>query len=418
MWYFFSPVERMLAFRYMRSRRAEGFISVIAWFSLAGITLGVATLIVVMSVMNGFRAELVGRILGLNGHVAVYSKQAGGIADFDQLALKITDMPDVIAVTPQIEGQVMATQNRVSIGAVVRGVRWSDLAVRKPLWDSLDEGDINRFRDENGVLIGREMAFKLGVKAGDSVTLTTAKGKATAFGTVPTRRKFKIAGVFHVGMYEYDSSFVFMPLDLSAAFLGYEKSVSGLEIYVSAPEQIATLRQSVTQTVGADLRVFDWIDRNRSFLNALRVERNVMFLILTLIILVAAFNIISSMIMLVRSKNADIAVLRTMGASGGSIVRIFLMTGASIGIVGTFAGTVVGILFCWNIDTIKQAIESLSGAELFAAEIYFLSNLPAKVDPQEVLMVVLMALGLSFLASLYPAWRASRIAPAEALRYE
>jgi lipoprotein-releasing system permease protein len=194
--------------------------------------------------------------------------------------------------------------------------------------------------------------------------------------------------------------------------------VSGLEIYVSAPEQIATLRQSVTQTVGTDLRVFDWIDRNRSFLNALRVERNVMFLILTLIILVAAFNIISSMIMLVRSKNADIAVLRTMGASGGSIVRIFLMTGASIGIVGTFAGTVVGILFCWNIDTIKQAIESLSGAELFAAEIYFLSNLPAKVDPQEVLMVVLMALGLSFLASLYPAWRASRIAPAEALRYE
>jgi lipoprotein-releasing system permease protein len=300
----------------------------------------------------------------------------------------------------------------------VRGVRWSDLAVRKPLWDSLDEVDINRFRDENGVLIGREMAFKLGVKAGDSVTLTTAKGKATAFGTVPTRRKFKIAGVFHVGMYEYDSSFVFMPLDLSAAFLGYEKSVSGLEIYVSAPEQIATLRQSVTQTVGPDLRVFDWIDRNRSFLNALRVERNVMFLILTLIILVAAFNIISSMIMLVRSKNADIAVLRAMGASGGSIIRIFLMTGASIGIVGTFAGTVVGMLFCWNIDTIKQAIESLSGAELFAAEIYFLSNLPAKVDPQEVLMVVLMALGLSFLASLYPAWRASRIAPAEALRYE
>ena len=416
--YFFSPVERMLAFRYMRSRRAEGFISVIAWFSLAGITLGVATLIVVMSVMNGFRAELVGRILGLNGHVAVYSKQAGGIADFDQLALKITDMPDVIAVTPQIEGQVMATQNQVSIGAVLRGVRWSDLAVRKPLWDSLDEGDINRFRDENGVLIGREMAFKLGVKAGDSLTLTAAKGKATAFGTLPIRRKFKVAGVFHVGMYEYDSSFVFMPLDLSAVFLGYEKSVSGLEIYVSTPEQIEILNQSVAQIVGSDMRVFDWIDRNRSFLNALRVERNVMFLILTLIILVAAFNIISSMIMLVRSKNADIAVLRTMGASGGSIIRIFLMTGASIGIVGTFVGTIVGMLFCWNIDTIKQAIEALSGAELFAAEIYFLSNLPAKVDPQEVSMVVLMALGLSFLASLYPAWRASRVAPAEALRYE
>jgi lipoprotein-releasing system permease protein len=416
--HFFSPVERMLAFRYVRSRRAEGFISVIAWFSLAGITLGVATLIVVMSVMNGFRAELVGRILGLNGHIAVYAKGPAGIADFDKLALAITDMPNVIAVTPQIEGQVMATKNRVSLGAVIRGVRWSDLAVRKPLWNSLSERDIDRFRDENGVLIGHEMAFKLGLKVGDSVSLTTARGKATAFGTVPTRRNFKIVGIFNVGMYEYDSSFVFMPLDLSADFLGYGNRVSGLEIYVAIPEQIRSLRQQVRKTVRSDLRVFDWVERNRTFLTALQVERNVMFLILTLIILVAAFNIISSMIMLVRSKNSDIAVLRAMGASGGSIIRIFLMTGASIGIVGTFVGTVAGMLFCWNIDAVKRAIERLSGAELFAAEIYFLSNLPAKVNPQEVLMVVLMALGLSFLASLYPAWRASRISPAEALRYE
>ena len=207
--HFFSPVERMLAFRYMRSRRVEGFISVIAWFSLAGITLGVATLITVMSVMNGFRAELVGRILGLNGHVAVYSSGPAGIANFDELALKITDMPNVIAVTPQIEGQVMATQNRVSLGAVVRGVRWSDLAVRKPLWNSLGERDISRFRDGNGVLIGHEMAFKLGVKAGDSISLTTARGKATAFGSVPVRRKFKIAGIFNVGMYEYELQFCF-----------------------------------------------------------------------------------------------------------------------------------------------------------------------------------------------------------------
>ena len=416
--HFFSPVERMLAFRYMRARRAEGFISVIAWFSLAGITLGVATLIVVMSVMNGFRAELVGRILGLNGHVAVYSQQSGGIADYDNLALKITEISGVLAVTPQIEGQVMASQNRVSLGAVVRGVRWSDLAVRKPLWESLSEADISRFRDESGVLIGREMAFKLGVKTGDNITLTSAQGKATAFGTVPTRRAFKIAGVFDVGMYEYDLSFVFMPLALAADFLGYEDRVSGLEIYVSSPERVVQMRAVLGKTVGSDMRVFDWIERNRSFLNALKVERNVMFLILTLIILVATFNIISSMIMLVRSKNADIAVLRTMGASGGSIMRVFLMTGASIGLIGTMAGTVVGVLFCWNIDTIKTAIEGLSGTELFAAEIYFLSNLPAKIDPGEVMLVVAMALGLSFVASLYPAWRASRIAPAEALRYE
>jgi lipoprotein-releasing system permease protein len=415
---FFSPVERMLAFRYVRARRAEGFISVIAWFSLAGITLGVATLVVVMSVMNGFRAELVGRILGLNGHIAVYMSGASGLPDYDELALKVAELPDVIAVTPQIEGQVMASQKGVSIGAVVRGVRWSDLAIRKPLWNSLGQSAIDQFRDEDGILIGREMAFKLGVRPGDRITLTTASGKATAFGTVPTRRVFKIAGIFDVGMYEYDSSFVFMPLDLSARFLGYENRVSGLEIYVAAPEKISALRQLVRDAVGPDLRVFDWVERNRSFINALHVERNVMFLILMLIILVAAFNIVSSMIMLVRSKNADIAVLRAMGASGASIMRIFVMTGASIGVVGTVAGTAVGVLFCWNIDSIKEMIESLSGVELFAAEIYFLSHLPTKIDPDEVFTVAALALGLSFMASLYPAWRASRIAPAEALRYE
>lgn len=415
---FFSPVERMLATRYMRARRAEGFISVIAWFSLAGITLGVATLIIVMSVMNGFRAELVDRILGLNGHVAIYSTEGNGIKNYDDLALSITEMPGVIAVTPQIEGQVMATRNAVSLGAVIRGVRWSDLAARKPLWDSLDEKAIAGFRDNGGVLIGKTMAFKTGIAPGGTITLTTARGKATAFGTLPTRRSFKVAGVFDVGMHEYDTSFIFMPLDVAGDFLGLPASVSGLEIYVDDPQNIAFYRTAIAGTLEKNLRAFDWLDRNKSFLNALAVERNVMFLILTLIILVAAFNIVSSMIMLVRSKNADIAVLRTMGASSGSILRIFLMTGASIGIVGTAIGSVLGMLFCWKIDAIKEFLEGLSGTELFAAEIYFLSNLPAKVDSQEVLMVIIMAITLSFLASLYPAWRATRIAPAEALRYE
>ena len=415
---FFSPVERMLATRYMRARRAEGFISVIAWFSLAGITLGVATLIIVMSVMNGFRAELVDRILGLNGHVAIYSTEGNGIKNYDDLALSITEMPGIIAITAQIEGQVMATKNAVSLGAVIRGVRWSDLAARKPLWDSLNQKAIAGFRDDGGVLIGKTMAFKTGIAPGGTITLTTARGKATAFGTLPTRRSFKVAGIFDVGMHEYDSSFIFMPLDVAGDFLGLPTSVSGLEIYVDDPQNIAFYRTTIAGLLDENLRAFDWLDRNKSFLNALDVERNVMFLILTLIILVAAFNIVSSMIMLVRSKNSDIAVLRTMGASGGSILRIFLMTGASIGIVGTATGSVLGMLFCWKIDAIKEFLESLSGTELFAAEIYFLSNLPAKVDPQEVLMVILMAISLSFLASLYPAWRATRIAPAEALRYE
>lgn len=415
---FFSPIERLLAMRYMRSRRSEGFISVIAWFSLAGISLGVATLIIVMSVMNGFRAELVGRILGLNGHVAIYSSTQGGIKDFDTLALGIAEMPGVIAVTPQIEGQTMASANTVNQGAVVRGVRWSDLAVRKPLWASLDDAEISGFRDRGGVLIGRTMAFQMGLKTGDPITLTAAKGEATAFGTLPKRRRFEVAGIFDVGMHEYDSSFIFMPLYVAKEFFGMKDAVTGLEIYSSNPQSIGGLRASISADLNSDLRAFDWVERNRSFINALRVERNVMFLILTLIIVVAAFNIISSMIMLVRSKNADIAVLRAMGASGGTVMRIFLMTGASIGVVGTAVGTVLGLLFCWNIGKIQGAVESISGAELFAAEIYFLSSLPAVVDATEVGTVIAMALFLSFVASLYPAWRAAKIAPAEALRYE
>ena len=414
----FSPVERLLAMRYMRARRAEGFISVIAWFSLAGITLGVATLIIVMSVMNGFRAELIGRILGLNGHVGIYAAENRGIENFDDLSLTLAEIPGVIAVTPQVEGQVMVTRAKVNIGAVIRGVRWSDLAARRPLWEALDKPTIAAFRDGEGVLIGKGMAFKTGAAVGATITLTAARGEATAFGTLPKRRTFRVAGIFDVGMHEYDNSFVFMPLDMAGDFLGMKGRASGLEIYTVDPQNIANIRVLVADRLTGDLRAFDWLQRNRAFINALRVERNVMFLILTLIILVAAFNIISSMIMLVRSKHADIAVLRTMGAGAGTIIRIFLMTGASIGIIGTLAGTVLGLLFCWKIGSIQGFIESISGAELFAAEIYFLSTLPALVNPTEVGLVIAMALALSFLASLYPAWRAGRIAPAEVLRNE
>lgn len=414
----FTPVERMLAMRYMRSRRSEGFISVIAWFSLIGISLGVATLIIVMSVMNGFRVELVGRILGLNGHVAIYSQSGRGIADFDPLSLRIANIPGVIAVTPQIEGQVMAASQGLTSGAVIRGVRWADLAARKPLWQALDEKAIQNFKTGEQVLMGHRLAQTLGVQAGDTITLVGARGRTTPFGTLPQRRSYKVAGLFDVGMFEYDKAFIFMPLKAAQSFFGSDDRVTALEVYASNLNVTDQMRQNIMQTVPASVRVNDWRDRNRSFLNALAVERNVMFLILTLIILVAAFNIISSMIMLVRSKNNDIAVLRAMGATGGGVMRIFFMTGASIGVVGTVIGTLLGLGFCWNIDGIKSLIEGLTGSELFAAEIYFLSTLPAEVNPQEVFMVILMALGLSFLASVYPAWRASRIAPAEALRYE
>jgi len=404
--------------RYMRSRRSEGFISVIAWFSLLGIALGVATLIIVMSVMNGFRAELIGRILGLNGHLAVYSTDGRGIRDYDALSVRIAGIPGIIAVTPQIEGQVMVASQGQTSGAVVRGVRWADLAARRPLWDSLDEKTIDRFREGEQLLLGHRLARTLGVKEGDSITLVGARGRSTPFGTLPQRRTFKIAGLFDVGMFEYDKGFIFMPLASAQAFFGSDQRVTGLEIYAVDLARTDGIRVNLEQTTPKELQVNDWRDRNRSFINALVVERNVMFLILTLIILVAAFNIISSMIMLVRSKNSDIAVLRAMGATAGGIMRVFFMTGASIGVVGTTAGAVLGLGFCWNIERIRALLEGLTGTELFAAEIYFLSTLPAKVDPNEVLMIVLMALGLSFLASVYPAWRASRIAPAEALRYE
>ena len=411
-----------MAMRYIRARRAEGFISVIAWFSLTGITLGVATLIIVMSVMNGFRAELVGRILGLNGHFAVYSETSNGlgngVADFDSLSVKLSEVPTIIAVTPQVEGQTMVTHQGRNQGAVVRGVRWSDLAARKPLWESLNDDAVMRFREEGGVLIGRTMAFRLGVGVGDTLTLLSSKGKTTAFGSVPLRQKFKIAGLFDVGMHEYDANFLFMTLRQAQDFYGLEDRVTGLEVYSSDPHKVKLMRDALQAQLPSGHRLYDWQGRNASFLNALAVERNVMFLILTLIILVAAFNIISSMIMLVRSKNADIAVLRAMGASRGAIMRIFFMTGASIGFIGTLMGTILGVVFCWQIDNIKEFIEGLSGAELFSAEIYYLSRLPAQIEGIQVVTVIGMALALSFLASIYPAWRASRVAPAEVLRYE
>ena len=414
----FTPLERLLAFRYLRSRRSEGFISVIAWFSFAGITLGVATLIIVMSVMNGFRAELVNRILGLNGHLGISSTLANGIDDYETLTSYIAQNPNIMAATPQIESQVLVSANNVTIGAVVRGVIWSDLAIRAPLWDSITDEIITRFRDNKAILIGKTMARNLNLAQGDSITLLAPKGRSTAFGSIPTRQSFIIGGIFDVGMHEYDSSFVFMPLPAAQKFFSMPDRVSGIELYINDPDDAPIVKAEMTSILPEKTAVFDWMDRNRNFLNALQVERNVMFLILTLIILVAAFNIISSMIMLVRSKNADIAVLRTMGLGRTSLLKIFLLTGTSIGIIGTIVGSLLGLLFCWNIDGIKSFIENLTGSELFSAEIYFLSKLPAVVEPAEVGVVIVMTLTLSLLASLYPAWRACAIAPAEVLRYE
>ena len=413
----FSAFEWMVAMRYLRARRQEGFISVIAWFSLLGIALGVATLIIVMAVMNGFRQELMTRILGINGHLSVYGT-TNSLTGFDALAEKVRKVPGVVTVTPIIERQVMATAKGVARGAVVRGLRAQDLAGRAVIAENIVSGSLDDFKGGDAVVVGTRLASLLGLRIGDKITLISPKGTVTVFGTVPRMRAYRIAATFEIGMYEYDSGFVFLPLEAAQVYFRLPAAVTNLEVFVEDPDRAIAVGEDILKAIGGKGRIHDWQQANASFFNAIQVERNVMFLILTLIIVVAAFNIISSMIMLVKDKGRDIAILRTMGATRGTIMRIFFLSGASVGIIGTTAGFILGLTFTQNIETIRQWIQGLTGTELFAAEIYFLSRLPAVADPAEVAMVVLMGLGLSFLATLYPSWRAARIDPAEALRYE
>ncbi len=414
----FSAFEWMMAMRYLRARRQEGFISVIAWFSLVGIALGVATLIIVMSVMNGFRQELLERILGINGHLSIYGPVAGQMTDYEPIIDKIEGLDGVVSVTALIEGQVMASAKGVAKGAIVRGIQAEDLAKRAIVADNIKQGSLDSFKGDNVVLIGARLAQSMGIGIGDSITLISPKGNVTAFGTVPRMRAFKVVGTFEIGMYEYDSGFVFMPLEAAQIYFKLPDAVSNLEVFIDNPQNAPGVGLSITRALRGQASVHDWQRANSSFFNAIQVERNVMFLILTLIILVAAFNIISSLIMLVKDKGRDIAILRTMGATRGMIMRIFLIAGASVGVIGTSLGFALGLSFAANIETIRRWIEGFTGTDLFAAEIYFLSQLPAVVDPTEVTAVVLMGLGLSFLATIYPSWRAARIDPAEALRYE
>ncbi|CAA7623676.1 ABC-type transport system, permease component [Candidatus Terasakiella magnetica] len=412
----FDSFERMVAFRYLRARRKEGFISVIAGFSLAGIGLGVATLIVVMAVMNGFRQELLGRILGINGHMGVYGIGAP-ITAFDPLSDAIRALPGVTKVIPTVEGQAFATSAGGGTGSLVRGVRAEDLLTR-PIFQKNYRGNPQDFRGDDSIVLGYRLAEKLGVRVGDTVSLISPKGNATAFGTVPRVRGYRVVGTFNVGMFEYDSGFIFMPMEAAQTYFRLPDSVTQIEVFLDNPDKVPETRKAITALTGGDARIYDWMQANASFFNAIQVERNVMFLILTLIILVAAFNIISSLIMLVKDKGRDIAILRTMGATRGMILRIFFLSGASVGVVGTLCGTLLGVWFATHIEAIRQFIQSIIGRELFAAEIYFLTQLPARVDSGEVVTVVLMALGLSLGATIYPAWRAANLDPVEALRYE
>ena len=413
----FGPFERMMAGRYLRARRKEGFVSVIAGFSLLGIGLGVATLIIVMAVMNGYRQDIMDRILGVNGHIDIQGVEFS-IADYDLRVDAIKEVPGVVLAMPQIVGQVMATSGGISGGAVVRGVRGEDLAARTVISENIVMGSLPAFARGEGVMIGVRMAERFGLGLGDGITLISPKGNVTAFGTAPRLKDYPIIAIFDVGMSDFDSSIIYMPLSLAQVYFKYPGSVTAIEVQVEDPDQARFIAREIIDVAGPGIRILSWEQTNSTFFNALQVERNVMFLILTLIIVVAAFNIIAGLIMLVNDKGRDIAILRTMGATRGMIMRVFFLVGASVGVTGTILGLILGIVFCDNIEAVRRFLETLTGTELFSAEIYFLSTIPAVMDWSETTSVVSMALGLSFAATLYPSWRAARTDPVEALRYE
>ena len=413
----FAPFEWMLSLRYLRSRRREGFISVIAGFSFLGIMLGVATLIIVMAVMNGFRKELLDKILGLNGHLLVQPIESP-LTDWEVVSDRISKVPGIRLAAPIVEGQALASSPFNAAGVLVRGIRSADLNKLTSIAKNLKQGTLEGFDTGQGLAIGRRLADQLSVRSGDNITLVAPKGAVTPMGTTPRIKTYKVAAVFEIGMSEYDAAIVFMPLPEAQLYFNRAGDVTAIEVYTTNPDRIDNFRRLVTEAAGRPIFMIDWRQRNATFFNALQVERNVMFLILTLIILVAALNIISMLHMLVNAKRRDIAIMRTMGTTQGAVMRIFVITGAAIGVVGTLAGFLLGLVICLNVESIRQFLSWLTATELFSPELYFLSRLPAQMDAGETTAVVIMALTLSLLATLYPSWRAARLDPVEALRYE
>ncbi|WP_088342641.1 MULTISPECIES: lipoprotein-releasing ABC transporter permease subunit [Rhodomicrobium] len=407
----------MLASRYLRARRKEGFISVIAGFSFIGIMLGVATLIIVMSVMNGFRKELFDKILGLNGHVLV-RPLARDFTDYADIAERLKRTQGVTQAFPIVEGQALMSSNLASNGVFVRGVREEDLKSLEGIASKVMYGSLDGFDLSGGIAIGTRLANTLNVRLGDEITVVAPRGASTPFGTTPRIKRYPVTAIFEIGMSEYDATIAFLPLDEAQKFFNLPGAAHVIEVLVENPDRIDQMRPLLSAAAGGDMLLTDWKQRNATFYNTLQVERNVMFIILTLIVLVAALNIVSGMIMLVKDKGRDIGILRTMGASQGAVMRVFFITGASIGVVGTLAGLLLGVLVCANIEEIRQFISWLTNTRIFPGEIYFLSRMPAEIDTGEVTSVVVMALSLSILATLYPSWRAARLDPVEALRYE
>jgi lipoprotein-releasing system permease protein len=416
----FLQLEFLIALRYLKAKRQEGFISVIAVFSFVGIMIGVATLIIVMSVMNGFRYELVNRILGINSHLTIYSKE-GKITNYEEIILRLKKLPNLEYVNPIIENQVMLSANNKAIGGLVKALPAVDLKHKTLISQNMVRGEIDSISNKNQILIGLGVANSLRIGAGDDLKVISPEINNTILGSIPRIKTYKIAGIFESGMHEYDSSTIFMNFGAAGIHFRYKNSASAIEIFGGDATQIENLKFEVSQLIQnnfSNLYLVDWQQANAGFIDALKVERTVMFLILTLIILVAAFNIISSLIMLVGDKKKNIACLRTMGMTKISIMRIFLICGSIVGFAGTLIGLIIGILFSANINNIKKWLENLTDTTLFNPTIYFLSQLPSKIFISDVVLITIMSLILSFLATIYPAYRASKANPAEILRYE
>ena len=413
----FSAFEWMVALRYLRARRAQGSISVIAGFSFAGIVLGVAALIVVMSVMNGFRHDLLDKIIGLNGHMFLQGADTP-LTDYEAVTDRVAKVPGVRFALPLVEGQALASSPYNSSFALVRGVREADLKKLPGVGANIRQGTLDGFDKEQGAVIGARLAEHLSLRVGDRITLLAPGGAQTPFGVTPRRKAYPVAATFQVGMSNFDNTFIFLPLPEAQAYFNQDGQANVIEVYVDDPDHMDEVRDRIEPALQRPMITIDWRQRDKTFFDALNVERNVMFSILALIVLVAALNIVSGLIMLVQDKSHDIAVLRTMGATKGAVMRIFLITGATIGVVGTAAGLVLGLTVAHNVEAIRQGLNWLLGANLFPAELYFLSQLPSRVEPGDVVAVVTMALALSLAATIYPSWRAATLDPVEALRYE
>ncbi len=407
----------MVAFRYLRARRTQRSISVIAGFSFAGIALGVAALIVVMAVMNGFRLDLMDKIIGLNGHMFLQGVETP-LTDYEAVADRVGKVPGVRLALPIVEGQVFASTPFGQSGGLARGVREADLKRLPGVAGNITQGALEGFDKGESVAVGAKLAEHLSLRVGDQITLVTPHGAQTPFGVTPRLKAYNVAAVFKVGMANFDGAFIFMPLAEAQAFFNLDGQANVIEVYVEDPDRIDALKPAITAAEARPMIDTDWRETNRTFFDVLAVEASVMFVILSLIVLVAALNIISGLIMLVQDKARAVAILRTMGATRGAILRIFLITGAAIGFAGTFVGLIAGLIVAYNVEPLRKALSWVTGVNLFPAEIYNLPGLPSRIQSTDVMAVVGMALVLSLLATIYPSWRAARLDPIEALRYE